>query len=102
MEAWKGQSLLSLKDYTMCFTCGQGNPIGLRLIFRREGETVKIKFIPGKLHQGLPGIVHGGIVSTILDEAMAYVAFLRVLNCATARMEVRLRNATRVGQQLFP
>lgn len=50
MEAWRGQSLLSVKDYTMCFDCGQENPIGLKLSFCREGETVKTEFTPGELH----------------------------------------------------
>ena len=101
MEAWRGQSLLSVKDYTMCFACGQENPIGLKLSFRREGETVKTEFTPGELHQGWPGVVHGGIINTLLDEAMAYVPFFQGLNCVTAKMEVRISNATRVGQQLF-
>jgi len=90
-----------VKDYTMCFARGQENPIGLRLIFRREGETVRTKCTPGELHQGWPAIVHGGIINTILDEAMSYVPFFQGLNNVTAKMEVRLRNAAQVGQQLF-
>ena len=60
----------------MCFACGQKNPIGLKLSFRREGETVKTEFTPGELHQVWHGVVHGWIINTILDEAMAYVPFL--------------------------
>lgn len=101
MKAWNGPSLQSVKDYTMCFACGQENPAGLRLSFRREGERVKTEFTPGELHQGWPGIVHGGIINTLLDEAMAYAPFFQGLNCVTAKMEVRIRNATLVGQQLF-
>lgn len=70
MEAWRGQSLLSVKDYTMCFACGQENPIGLKLSFRREGETVKTEFTPGELHQGWPGVVHVGIINSTITRRM--------------------------------
>ncbi len=101
MKAWKGQSLQSIKGYAMCFACGQENPIGLKLRFRKEGETVKAEFTPRECHQGWPGIVHGGIINTLLDEAMGYAPFFQGLYCVTAKTEVRMRQPALVGQQLF-
>ncbi len=101
MKVYKGPPLQDIKDYTMCFACGQENPIGLKLSFRQEGETVKTEFTPGESHQGWPGIVHGGIINTLLDEAMAYAALFQELYCVTAKTEVRIRNTALVGQQLY-
>lgn len=101
MRAWKGPDLKSVKSYTMCFACGQENPIGLKLRFRRDGETVKTEFTPGECHQGWPGIVHGGIIETLLDEAMGYAPFFQGMYCVTAKMEVRIRQPVFVGQRLL-
>lgn len=101
MKAWKGLPLESVEGYTMCLACGQENPIGLKVRFRREGETVKAEFTPGEFHQGWPGFVHGGIIETLLDEAMCYVPFFQGLYCVTAKMEVRIRQPVLVGQRLL-
>ena len=103
MKEWNGPPLrdVDLDNYTMCFACGRDNPIGLKLKLQRDGEVVRTEFMPEEQHQGWPGIVHGGIINTILDEAMAYVPFLQGINCVTAKMEVRLKNAAYVGQRLF-
>jgi acyl-coenzyme A thioesterase PaaI-like protein len=53
----------------MCFVCGIENPIGLKLFFYTddEGRTIT-RFRPKPEHQGYPGQLHGGIISTLLDE----------------------------------
>lgn len=81
-----------------CFGCGEKNPEGLKLKFRQEGDVIKTTFIPGEIYQGYPGIIHGGITSTILDEVMS-----RCLNAlgeigVTARLEVRFREKISLGQ----
>lgn len=103
MKMWQGPPLrdIDIDNYTMCFACGRDNPIGLKLNLRQDGDTVRTEFTPDELHQGWPGVVHGGIINTILDEAMAYAAIYRGLYCVTAKMEVRIRNTPLVGQQLF-
>lgn len=51
-----------------CFGCSPTNPIGLRLTFRRQGDVVTARHeVPDHFH-GAPGIAHGGIVATLLDE----------------------------------
>ena len=55
----------------MCFVCGVNNPIGLHLDFWMDGEQVWTDFTPGREHQGYPGVMHGGLVATLLDESWA-------------------------------
>ena len=45
----------------LCFGCGQNNPIGLKLIFRRDGYGVRTEFNPNQQHQGWPGVLYGGM-----------------------------------------
>lgn len=83
-----------------CFVCGPDNPSGLRLVFRREGEAVVAEFVPREEHVGWEGIVHGGILAAVLDDAMGNVFFLQGYQALTARMEVRFRRPVRPGDRL--
>ena len=64
-----------LLPYTRnCFVCGAHNQHGLQLKFRQEGGEVRADFTPQPHHAGFRGIIHGGILSTVLDEAMFWAA----------------------------
>ncbi len=84
----------------MCFVCGVENPIGLHLDFWTDGEQVWTEFTPGQQHQGWPGVLHGGIVATLMDETMGRVAFTRKLWMVTAKMETTYRRPVPLGQPL--
>jgi uncharacterized protein (TIGR00369 family) len=92
---------VSREGANKCFACGPDNPIGLKLEFRYGDGWAETEFTPGELYQGWPGIVHGGIVSTLLDEAMAYAFFPEGLNTVTAKAEIRFRHPTPVGEPLI-
>ncbi|MBP2652829.1 MAG: ThioeSPTERase superfamily protein [Firmicutes bacterium] len=83
-----------------CFACGKLNPIGLKMEFCEEDGKYVAAFTPGLEHQSYDGIVHGGIVSTMLDEVMARYYYAKGMNVVTARLEVRFRQPTPVGVQL--
>jgi uncharacterized protein (TIGR00369 family) len=93
---------LELKDDRQCFVCGQDNPIGLKLSFEIDeaARTIKTVFIPRKAHQGFEGVVHGGIISSILDEAMANLAFALGYNAVTAKLTVRFKRPLTVGERV--
>ena len=91
---------IDVENYTRCFGCGKDNPIGLRLKPRQEGDEARCEFVAHENYQGWPGMVHGGVINTMLDEVMAYAAVYSGLHCATARMEVHFREGTPVGQTL--
>jgi len=100
MTNWPKLSFEIDKDFDMCFACGQKNPIGLKLNFAREGEGVRAEFTPGELHQGWSGVVHGGIIGCILDEAMSYASLAAGVNSLTARMQTRFKRPLQTGQAL--
>ena len=83
-----------------CFVCGKENPIGLQLKFIENTESYSTTFTPRPEHQGYDGIMHGGLVSTILDEVMAGYLHAKGYNAVTAKLEVRFRKPTPIGQQL--
>ena len=86
-----------------CFVCGLQNPVGLRLAFYETGpDEVTATFTPPDHYQGFPGVLHGGIVAAALDEAGGRAAMVGDHSRfrMTAKMEVRYRRPTPVGQPL--
>jgi len=89
----------------MCFVCGRQNPIGLKLDFYEDQETgqVQVNFTVPEEYQGYPGVVHGGIVSAILDEASGRAVMIDAGDdrlMATLKMTVRFRHPTPTGTRL--
>ena len=72
----------------ICFGCGRHNSHGMRLKFFREQERFICHFRLGRRYTGPPGHCHGGIIATILDEAMSKLSKLRDVVAATSRMTV--------------
>jgi acyl-coenzyme A thioesterase PaaI-like protein len=83
-----------------CFGCGCNNPIGLKLKFVKEGDTVKADFTPDKVYQGWPGLLHGGILGCLLDEAMSNAAYATGSTCLTASITIRQRQPIKVETPL--
>ena len=74
-----------------CFGCGAHNAIGLKLVFTRQGDEVRANYHPDERFQGWPGLLHGGITGTLLDEAMSHVAYTTGNTCLTAESSLRIR-----------
>lgn len=55
-----------------CFVCGESNPLGLKLRFETDGRIVRTRFAPRAEHIGFKGVVHGGLIATVLDEIMVW------------------------------
>ena len=83
-----------------CFACGTKNPHGLHVHFDRFGAGSRGVFVPEAHHEGWPGIVHGGILATLLDEAMAYALWFADIRAVTARMETRFRRTVGAGDEI--
>lgn len=63
---------MSVENYHHCFACGKENPLGLKLSFEFDDSgRASASFAISSSFEGYPGVIHGGIISTILDEAMA-------------------------------
>ncbi|HEV2484603.1 MAG TPA: PaaI family thioesterase [Terracidiphilus sp.] len=81
-----------------CFACGPDNPRGLRLVFQtNKNGDMTAEWIPEPEMEGYQGIVHGGIVSTVLDEAMAKVVDATGAEALTAELRVRFRQQVSSG-----
>lgn len=84
-----------------CFACGKDNEAGLKLEFRHrpEGEA-EAQWTPSPEHEGWPGAVHGGLLSTVLDEAMSHAVLAAGLKAMTAELRVRFRESAPSGRAL--
>ncbi len=89
-----------MRPANRCFVCGSDNPIGLKLKFARQGEGVRAEFTPSDLHVGYDGVVHGGILAALIDDALANIWFVRGQEALTAKIEVRFREEARPGERL--
>jgi uncharacterized protein (TIGR00369 family) len=89
-----------LEDDHFCFVCGEENPYGLHLLFSINNGKVSAEFIPQKTHQGYKDIVHGGLLSTLIDEAMVKAALLQGMPAVTAEITVRFKNPLMVGERV--
>jgi uncharacterized protein (TIGR00369 family) len=100
MATWPQVSINANGDYSQCFGCGQNNPIGLKLHFQWDGKTARAEFTPTELYQGWPGLVHGGILLCMLDEAMSWVTLFEGKNSVTARIQANLKRPASINQPL--
>jgi len=91
---------LELEADTYCFACGKDNPFGLHMTFHDEGEDYVCRWQPQPHHQGWAKILHGGLVSTLLDEVMTWRLVSRGKHVVTAEMTVRLKKPTPLDQEL--
>jgi uncharacterized protein (TIGR00369 family) len=72
-----------------CFGCGEANPMGMHLEFllAEDGSVVCLAAVPDTF-EGPVGYVHGGIIATLLDEAMSKAVRARGVRAMTRHMEV--------------
>lgn len=91
---------LKLEDDHYCFACGLENPDGLRLQWITSEKTAAAKFIPDRKFQGWKGVLHGGIIATLLDEAMTRLAWLTYGGALTAEMTIRFVAPAEIGKLL--
>src|SRR3989304_4676628 len=94
---------MNLSDNNRCFGCGKENPLGLKITFTldRGKKAIKGEFTPGPEHQGYQGITHGGIIATLLDEAMGRLLFELGTYAVTAWMGVRFMAPLGTGGRGF-
>lgn len=92
--------MAKLEDNGMCFACGQRNPVGLKLDFQFISQQFVAKTVISENYQSYQGIVHGGIITTMLDEAMGGYLFKKGEPAVTGSLEVRYRKPTPVGEPL--
>lgn len=97
---------IDLVDDHGCFACGGLNPDGLRIAFEYpEPGRCRAVLRLDRRFQGWRGILHGGIVSTILDECFAHACGGPSRGAGekavTAEMTVRFKKPVPIGQMVI-
>lgn len=87
----------SFRNDDYCFVCGKDNPAGLHLKPSAEAGSSSVEWVPAREVQGWEGVTHGGIVTALLDETMAYAAMSTGGSCATAEISVNFCRPVRTG-----
>lgn len=92
-----------LRTDGLCFVCGRENADGLQLdfSFSEDGLSAETVFLPREKYQGWSGIVHGGMIMTVLDEAMAKAAVHKGYSVVTGEITVKLKNPARIMEPLL-
>lgn len=84
-----------------CFGCSPDHPAGFHLRFVAEGDDVVTRMVPEKHHQGPLGLMHGGLISTLADEAAAWAVLATTGKFGfTTHFEAKLSKGVRVGQEV--
>ena len=93
---------MSLEDNDMCYACGGRNEKGLRLefVFFKQDNTIETTFVPSSYHQGWKNVVHGGVIATVLDEAMAKLVHFLGYHALTASLDIRFKDMAKTREPL--
>ncbi|ARP72739.1 thioesterase [Streptomyces pluripotens] len=87
--------------YEHCFGCGPGQPHGLHLAARAgDGVSLTAEFTVQPAHQGAPGLAHGGVLATALDETLGSLNWLLRTIAVTGRLETDFVRPVPVGTTL--
>ncbi|MEO3975656.1 PaaI family thioesterase [Streptomyces sp. CAU 1734] len=88
--------------YDHCFGCGVGQPHGLHLQARAgDGVSITAEFTVKPAHQGAPGLAHGGVLATALDETLGSLNWLLRVIAVTGRLETDFLRPVPVDTVLF-
>jgi uncharacterized protein (TIGR00369 family) len=85
-----------------CFGCGGANDGGMKLTFVQDNGRQRIvgRFVLGERYQGGGGMAHGGIIATLLDEAMGKVCRFRNARAVTAELTVEYLKPVKVNAEI--
>jgi acyl-coenzyme A thioesterase PaaI-like protein len=84
----------------MCFYCGKDNPLGLKMNFSLSGDLCFSEVTPPDFLQGYDGVLHGGIISALLDEVMVNHLLAKGVQTVTADLYVRFKKPVPIGMPL--
>jgi uncharacterized protein (TIGR00369 family) len=94
---------LSPNQANKCFGCGGDNAGGMKLTFEQDNVNRRIvgRFVLGDRYQGGGGFAHGGIIATLLDEAMGKVCRFRGARAVTAELTVEYLKPVNVQSEII-
>ncbi len=85
-----------------CFVCGQKNDVGLKLVFKTDSkkQSAECLTLITEKYCGWSGLVHGGIIASIVDDAMAHACKSIGLKCVTAELNLRYKKPVPVNREI--
>ncbi|MBC7362421.1 MAG: PaaI family thioesterase [Candidatus Aminicenantes bacterium] len=89
-------------NYQGCFVCGEDNKSGLKLKFYFDSASQKAwtEFVPDRHFEGYRDILHGGIISSILDEVMIKAILYENILAVTSKLTVEFKQPAAIGEKL--
>ena len=88
-----------IEDDEYCFVCGKKNKSGLQLEFSYKNNKTIARIVFDKRFQGWKDVVHGGLVSTVLDEAMAKITGFYGYYCVTAEINIKFKKPVLINKE---
>ncbi len=90
------------EDDHFCFACGNKNHDGLKLHFHEKDGKLFTEYAFPKKFQGYAGVVHGGMISLVLDEVTVNLPWrMYDTPVVTAELTVRLKKPALIGQKII-
>lgn len=87
---WKSEETPVPESHSGCLLCGKNNPLSLGLRFEPDGKgAVRTEVQLNRRFQGYEGILHGGVISSLLDAAMTHSLFHAGIEAVTGDLRVR-------------
>ena len=89
-----------IKRYSNCFVCGDKNQCGLKVDFFDEQGLAKAQYQASSVFEGYKDVLHGGIISALLDEVMIKAVLAKNILAVTASIEVKFKQPVKIGEKL--
>jgi len=89
-----------MRRYPQCFVCGDKNPFGLNVPFYEKDDKVVAEYTAGSHFQGYKDILHGGILSALLDEVMIRSVLAQGILSVTSEIKVKFKKMVKIGDRL--
>jgi uncharacterized protein (TIGR00369 family) len=90
-----------IRRYSNCFVCGNKNECGLKVDFFYDKDVSRAEYVAEEKFQGYKDILHGGIISALLDEVMIKAVIARGILVVTAEIQVKFIKPVKIGEKLF-
>ena len=90
-----------IRRYSNCFVCGNKNECGLKVDFFYDKGVSRAEYVAEEKFQGYKDILHGGIISTLLDEVMIKAVIAKGILVVTTEIEVKFMKPVKIGEKLL-
>lgn len=89
------------ETHPFCMVCGQSNPFGLGVKFNCDADgSVAATFLGHPALEGFEGLLHGGMIASLLDGAMTNCLFAHGCVALTGELKVRYREPVQIGEEM--